>query len=164
MATVDRGPWRADLRRRVQHYGYVYGYARGKGGVREKLGALPDWACQLGARLVDCGYMSSAPEQLIVNEYEPGQGISNHVDCRRSFGPVVASLSLASDCEMCLLGPDGQKESLWLVRRSLLVLAGEARSCWGHAIPARKSDRVDGVRRPRGRRVSLTFRTVLSGS
>ncbi len=32
---------------------------------------------------------------------------------------------------------------------------------WRHAIPGRKTDKVGGQPRARGRRVSLTFRTVL---
>jgi hypothetical protein len=40
----------------------------------------------------------------------------------------------------------------------LLVLAGDARYRWRHAIPARRSDPDRG---PRGRRLSLTFRTVV---
>jgi hypothetical protein len=39
-------------------------------------------------------------------------------------------------------------------------LAGEARYDWRHAIPGRKIDKVDGRAVVRGRRVSLTFRTV----
>ena len=50
--------------------------------------------------------------------------------------------------------------SLRLEPRSLLILSGEARYDWTHAIPARKSDVIKGVRQPRTRRVSLTFRTM----
>jgi alkylated DNA repair dioxygenase AlkB len=53
-----------------------------------------------------------------------------------------------------------ERRSLRLPPRSLLVLAGEARTAWTHAIPARKSDVVEGARVARGRRVSVTFRTV----
>lgn len=44
--------------------------------------------------------------------------------------------------------------------RSLLLLTGAARYEWTHGIPARRSDIVDGLRRPRAGRVSLTFRSV----
>lgn len=49
-----------------------------------------------------------------------------------------------------------------LAPRSLLVLSGEARFNWTHGIPARKSDVIDGKKIARGRRVSLTFRTVIT--
>ena len=45
--------------------------------------------------------------------------------------------------------------------QSLLVLQGEARFGWKHGIPARKVDLIDGQKIARGRRVSLTFRTVV---
>jgi alkylated DNA repair dioxygenase AlkB len=54
----------------------------------------------------------------------------------------------------------GGAESLLLERGSLLVLAGAARYQWRHAIPGRKTDTVGGQGWTRGRRVSLTFRTV----
>ena len=50
---------------------------------------------------------------------------------------------------------------MFLEPRSALVLSGEARHDWTHAIPAREADVWQGVERPRGRRVSLTFRTML---
>ena len=48
-----------------------------------------------------------------------------------------------------------------LAPQSLLVLNGEARYDWTHEIAARKNDLIDGQRRPRGRRISLTFRKVI---
>ena len=162
LAAVDAEPWLADLKRRVQHYGYRYDYTARKVDPTMFLGPLPEWAQPLAARLVADGHMPTAPDQLIVNEYEPGQGISAHVDCVPCFGPVVCSLTLGSQCVMELTSVAGDgAESLLLERGSLLVLNGESRYKWRHAIPGRKSDKFDGLVLPRGRRVSLTFRTVL---
>ena len=106
--------------------------------------------------------MTAAPDQLIVNEYEPGQGITAHVDCVPCFGPVVCSLTLGSQCVMELSAiKGGGTESLLLERGSLLVLAGESRYHWRHAIPGRKSDQIGEQVIQRSRRVSLTFRTVI---
>jgi alkylated DNA repair dioxygenase AlkB len=44
---------------------------------------------------------------------------------------------------------------------SLYVMQGEARYQWKHGIMARKSDVYSGRRIQRGRRISLTFRTVI---
>lgn len=49
-----------------------------------------------------------------------------------------------------------------LERRSAAVLSGQARFIFTHEIPSRKSDKVDGVKVERERRVSLTFRTLRS--
>ena len=37
---------------------------------------------------------------MIVNEYEPGQGISPHIDNVKLFDAVVVSVSLGSECVM----------------------------------------------------------------
>lgn len=164
LATIDGSPWRDDLERRVQHYGWVYDYKRRAVDDSMFLGPLPSWALELAARLRDADYMAATADQLIVNEYVPGQGIAKHVDCKPCFGPVVASLSLGSATTMVLQrGRAPEKLELRLPTRSLLVLADDARYLWSHMIPARQSDVVDGVRRARARRVSLTFRTVLRG-
>jgi alkylated DNA repair dioxygenase AlkB len=49
-----------------------------------------------------------------------------------------------------------------LKRCSILLLTGAARYDWTHAIPARKTDVINGTTTPRGRRLSITFRTVLA--
>jgi alkylated DNA repair dioxygenase AlkB len=162
---VDAEPWLPDLKRRVQHYGYRYDYKARKVDPSMYLGPLPDWAQPLALRLVAEGHMADSPDQLIVNEYQPGQGITAHVDCVPCFGPIVCSLTLGSSCVMELSAvKGGGAESLLLERGSLLVLAGAARYQWRHAIPGRKTDTVGGQVLTRGRRVSLTFRTVLMAS
>lgn len=157
---IDESAWRADLQRRVQHYGWRYDYKARSVDESMRLGPLPDWAEALAERVAR-EELSAKPAQVIVNEYVPGQGISKHVDCVGCFGPVVLSLSLGSACTMELARDGAPPRSLRLLPRSLLVLSGEARTEWTHAIAGRKSDVVDGVRVARARRVSVTFRTVI---
>jgi alkylated DNA repair dioxygenase AlkB len=159
---IDRQPWLTDLQRRVQHYGYKYDYRARKIDKSMYLGCLPIWAQPLANRLRSDGYMQTVPDQLIVNEYEPGQGISAHVDCIPCFGAIVCSLTLGSGCTMEFTEVAGLRtESLLLECGSLLILAGAARYHWKHGIPARKSDRVNGCILRRSWRVSLTFRTAI---
>lgn len=162
LAAVDAEPWRDDLKRRVQHYGYRYDYTARMVDRSMYLGPLPAWAQLLAARLVVDGHMAFAPDQMIVNEYEPGQGIGAHVDCVPCFGPVVCSLTLGSHCVIELSPVEGgETEPLLLERGSLLVLAGDARYRWRHGIPGRNTDTVGEQVLTRRRRVSLTFRTVI---
>jgi alkylated DNA repair dioxygenase AlkB len=159
---IDREQWLTDLHRRVQHYGYKYDYKARKIDRSMYLGALPLWVQPVAARLLSEGYMQDMPDQLIVNEYEPGQGIAAHVDCIPCFGSIVCSVTLGSQCVMELTEVAGLgSESLLLEYGSLLVLAGESRYNWKHGIPARKSDKFGGLLLRRSRRVSLTFRTVI---
>ncbi len=39
-------------------------------------------------------------DQLIVNEYQPGQGISPHIDNKTLFSDIIVSLSLGSNAVM----------------------------------------------------------------
>merc|ERR1712176_947260 len=55
------------------------------------------------------------------------------------------------------------QKHVWLPANSLLLLRGEARYAWQHGIVARTTDCIsEGEIVPRGRRVSLTFRTARS--
>ncbi len=161
VAALDGSPWDETLKRRVQHFGYRYDYRARAVTGDAYLGALPDWLRDVVARLVSGQHFVEPPDQVIANEYHPGQGISAHVDCVPCFGDI-ASLSLLSPCEMIFRHPaTGEKRTLTLEPRSLLKMDGPARYEWTHEIPARLADIVDGEKRPRGRRISLTFRNVV---
>jgi alkylated DNA repair dioxygenase AlkB len=154
IVAIDQQPWLNDLKRRVQHYGYKYDYKARSVTADSYIGALPDWLMPAAQNL------SFKPDQAIVNEYLPGQGISAHVDCVPCFGDTIASLSLESGAVMQFTKVH-EKHDIYLEPRSLIILSGPARYEWTHAIPARKSDVVGDFKIERGRRVSLTFRSVI---
>jgi len=156
---IDDQPWLNDLKRRVQHYGYKYDYKARAVTPDSYLGPLPDWLQPVLEKLPF--KPDQAPNQAIVNEYEPGQGISAHIDCVPCFGATIASLSLGSGAIMQFTNRH-EKHEIYLEPGSLIILSGPVRYDWMHAIPARKSDMVGGLKIERGRRVSLTFRTVLT--
>lgn len=161
VAWIDAAPWRDDLRRRVQHYGYRYDYKARRARREDHLGPLPEWLDPILLKLCADGLFAQRPDQVIVNEYLPGQGISAHVDCEPCFGDCIASISLLSGCMMTFteLGTMNAAQ-VYLEPCSLLHMQGPARSNWTHAIPARKSDVLSGGSVLRTRRVSLTFRTM----
>ena len=158
---ANDGAWLTSLSRRVQHYGWRYDYAARAVTSDMRIGPLPDWLEALAQRLYEAGGFERVPEQVIINEYEPGQGIAMHAD-HPGFGDAVAMVSLGDDwaMEFSRVGRDGddpRTESMTLERGSALVLTGEARREWRHGIAKRRKER-DG--RERKRRLSLTFRTV----
>lgn len=159
---IDSEKWLDDLRRRVQQYGYRYDYSSKWISDDDRIGDLPDWSLDIAERLVELKLFESCPDQLIVNEYMPGQGIAPHID-KDCFGPVVAAVSLGGDCTLKLY-PPGKKDpdalDLVVLRRSLMAYRGIGRTKYRHGIAARKSDVQDGKKIPRERRISLTFRTV----
>ncbi|OGJ55840.1 hypothetical protein A3D88_01800 [Candidatus Peribacteria bacterium RIFCSPHIGHO2_02_FULL_52_16] len=161
---IDGQPWETGLTRRVQQYGWRYDYDNYTINPSDYLGPLPSWGKEIAERLVKEKHFTEEPDQLIVNEYIPGQGISGHRD-KRCFGETVASLSLGSQCMMDFYRGSVQRSpetALLLEPNSMLILDAEARTQWGHGIKARKSDLVQGVRVLRTRRVSLTLRTVVA--
>lgn len=162
LARIDQYQWLDDLKRRVQHYGFKYDYRARKVNYDMRIGELPEWLNRLSDKLYVDGYMPEVADQVIVNEYLPGQGISSHIDCEPCFKDTIVSLSLGSGCVMNFTNKfDKKKIPVWLAPRSLVVLSGEARYAWLHGIVARKSDEWDGEKHERQRRVSLTFRKVI---
>lgn len=153
VALVDAGPWSEDFRRRVQ----VYGLGLGEGEtawVRD----FPGWLAALGERLVGDGWLPRRPDNCVVNDYAPGVGIGPHRDDFAFDEPVVA-LSLLSDVVIDFSHAGrGLRAAVPVPARSLWRVAGPARWQWTHGIATRRADIVDGERRPRERRVSLTFR------
>lgn len=157
---IDTSNWRSDIKRRTQQYGYKYDYTKKKIDDSMFLGPLPDWLNDINAKVGQHFGHRIIPDQVIVNEYQPGQGIDPHVDCETCFGPVVASLSLLSTVEMKFKF-GSEVKSMLLEPRSLLLLKDDARNFWTHNIERVKYDLVNETKVERKRRVSLTFRTVL---
>lgn len=154
--TINKQKWDNTLSRRVQHYGYRYDYKARTVTPEMYIGALPKWLNDFAIQLKEDGLSEEAPDQVIVNEYQPGQGISAHIDCEKCFGPRIFSLSLGSAVIMEFTLEGKPKNEIMLERRSLVMMYGDSRSIWKHSIPARLKDK--GIER--GTRISLTLRTV----
>ena len=160
---IDEHEWLDDLKRRVQHYGFKYDYRARKVNRDMRIGELPEWLKRLSRKLHKDRHMPEAADQVIINEYKPGQGIASHIDCEPCFKDTIVSLSLGSPCVMNFTNKfdKTKKIPVWLEPRSIVVLSGEARHDWLHGIPARKSDEWEDKKQLRQRRVSLTFRKVI---
>lgn len=158
--TIDEQPWRGELARRTQHYGYIYDYRARSVDASMHLGELPSWLSRIAQHLHYDGLVSEMPDQAIINEYMPGQGIADHTDSAPSFGEVVTSLSLSASVVMELKKSD-QIVPILLEPRSLFVMRGAARYEWTHGIAKRKQDNYDGQLLIRERRLSITFRKVI---
>lgn len=159
---IDQQQWLMDLKRRVQHYGYKYDYRTKKIDYSMYLGILPDWLFPIIEQMVSLNLISEIPDQAIINEYLPGQGITSHIDCKPCFTDTIVSLSLNSPCVMnfdCTV--NGERQSKLLKPRSLVILQGESRYLWKHGIPPRKSDQWENQKIMRDRRISITFRKVI---
>ena len=174
VAAIDTGDthrWdESPLARRTTHYGFRYGYPLSVSTSEVDTAIvslpLPDWS-----RDVLSDFAKASPEakrhaatfdQMIVSEYEAGQGIGRHVDAVKVFAEGIAGFSLLSGC--CLrftpLVPAADRPvvEVYLPARAALLMTGPSRYDYKHEIPRRAADFAWGERR---RRLSLTFRTVV---
>ena len=148
---INNQNWNTELTRRTQHYGYTYPYDTKD--VLQPTTAIPLALRYLVNKLSE--EYKTEFDQLIVNEYEPGQGISAHIDHKKLFDDTIISISMGSQCVMKFeqINTDNIIEQL-LEQRSLVALQCDARYKWKHSIPSRKKD--NNI--PRSKRISLTFR------
>ncbi|GAV73055.1 2OG-FeII_Oxy_2 domain-containing protein [Cephalotus follicularis] len=191
-ARIDVGSWKSLSKRRVQHYGYEFCYDTRNVDTKQHLGELPSFVSPIIERISLFPILDNSAslclDQLTVNEYPSGVGLSPHIDTHSAFEGLIFSLSLAGPCimefrkysegavlakaasstDMKIENPDScsnlLRRAIYLPPRSMLLLSGEARYAWHHYIPHHKIDMVkDSVIRRGSRRVSFTFRKVRTG-
>eukprot|EP01059_Diplonema_ambulator_P011555 TRINITY_DN21526_c0_g1_i4.p1 TRINITY_DN21526_c0_g1~~TRINITY_DN21526_c0_g1_i4.p1 ORF type:complete len:370 (+),score=72.63 TRINITY_DN21526_c0_g1_i4:45-1154(+) len=157
--------------RKTLQFGYYFDYKTDTLMCRND--PIPDWVWCCITKVMATGLVASdqVPNQVIVNRYEPGQGISLHSD-RHCFGDFVYSLSLGDDATMALVNtmdtlaaeagaPKGSAVLLHLKARSLLCMRSQSRWKWQHGLAATRTDlgpQFEPVMRKT--RTSITFRYV----
>src|SRR5205085_1618764 len=101
------------------------------------------------------------PDQIIVNEYKPGQGISAHFDNVHVFGDIIISITLGSQCTMVFRKYSIEEKEL-LIPCSALIISGEYRLKWTHEIEQVKQDQHPETKEilKRGTRTSITLRFI----
>lgn len=155
--------------RHVKHFGYEFLYGSNNVDPDQPLEQSIPGACDfLWNRLGSSQIPDfTQPDQLTVNEYEPGQGIPPHVDTHSAFVGPILSLSLQSDTVMDFRR-NNELVHVLLPRRSLLVMSGESRYDWTHGIKPKHIDVVPTATgslttQARSKRISLTFRRLRRG-
>uniref|UniRef100_A0A8D1PNR0 tRNA (carboxymethyluridine(34)-5-O)-methyltransferase ALKBH8 n=1 Tax=Sus scrofa TaxID=9823 RepID=A0A8D1PNR0_PIG len=119
--------------RRVKHFGYEFHYENNNVDKDKPLpGGLPDICDSILEKWLKEGFIKHKPDQLTVNQYEPGHGIPAHIDTHSAFEDEIISLSLGSEIVMDFKHPDGITVPVMLPCRSLLVMTGESRYLWTH--------------------------------
>lgn len=156
--------------RKVKHFGYAFLYGSNNVDPSKPLEQPIPSACDILWPRLESNSTTwdwITPDQLTVNEYEPGHGIPPHVDTHSAFLDPILSLSLQSDVVMDFRRGE-EHVQVRLPRRSLLVMSGEARYDWTHGIRPKRIDVVPSASgglttQPRGKRTSLTFRRLRRG-
>ncbi|XP_077984848.1 tRNA (carboxymethyluridine(34)-5-O)-methyltransferase alkbh8-like [Glandiceps talaboti] len=163
--------------RRVKHYGYEFRYDTNN---VDKDKPLPSGISLLHNSVIDdimkIGHVNHRPDQITVNQYQPGQGIPPHIDTHSAFEDEIISLSLGSEVVMDFKHPDNHHIPVLVPQRSLLIMTGESRYMWTHGITPRKHDVVPAdhmtstdvdksalTLHKRSTRTSFTFRAIRHG-
>ncbi len=146
--------------RRVMHFGYNYAYDRS--GIK-KVEDMPKYFIELVTKerinsFIKGELLTEKMDQLIINEYKPGQGIYHHIDHVKYFGSIIICITVGSGIGMEFIKSDdsNQKKTIYVQPGSLYIMSGDARYKWKHGI--RKVQYDNGKKR--GTRYSLTYRTV----
>lgn len=143
--------WKQLKTRRLQCWG---GMPDDDGTVRNN-DALPSWLNDICKSFVENGFFPAdfPPNHVLINEYQPGQGIMHHTDGPK-YLDRVAILSLGSGTVMSFrprltseeigtLPLDNCSMKIYLKPRSLLFFTGEAYHNYLHGIEAKSQDNID---------------------
>ena len=159
MREIDSQTWIVDYDRRLQYYGYRNELEKPYDLIPFPI-PFPPLIKKLSEEIVERNILVSQPDQVIINEYVPGEGIRPHKD-RNYFENQICGVNLGSGCIMRFIKVSGgDVVDVEVPRRSLYVMQDEARYKWKHAIPPRKKDNIDGNLKHRERRLSITYRKV----
>jgi alkylated DNA repair protein alkB family protein 8 len=157
---IDSQTWVVDYNRRLQYYGYRNELEAPYGLIRYPV-SMPSLISKLSENLVEQKILVVQPDQVIINEYAPGEGLRPHKD-RNYFENQICGVNLGSGCIMRYIKiSGGDVVDVEVPRRSVYVMQDDARYKWNHSIPPRKKDVVDGNVKPRERRISITYRKVI---
>jgi alkylated DNA repair dioxygenase AlkB len=162
LSEIDNQTWIVDYLRRLQYYGYRNELEKPYDLIPFPI-AMPPGIYQLSQEIVEQKILIHQPDQVIINEYVPGEGIKPHKD-RAYYENQICGVNLGSGCIMRFIkGMNDEIIDIEIPRRSLYVMQDDARKKWKHAIPPRKKDNIKGMVKHRERRVSITYRKVKPG-
>jgi alkylated DNA repair dioxygenase AlkB len=151
-------PWKpitsSQNSRKVKHYGFAYNYR--KTTAKEKLADIPDYL-QVYKDTLEKTVLENLGvvvdfNQCIINNYEPGQSISKHIDSP-AFGPIIGCYSIGDTTiggKMRFTCDGMDKVDIHVKPGSLYLMSGDARYKWSHEMLKNKN----------GRRISITFRSI----
>ena len=159
LTEIDSQIWTIDYARRLQYYGYRNELEAPYNLVNFPI-VIPPKMLRLAEEIKDKAILQQVPDQVIINEYVPGEGIKPHKD-RNYFENQICGVNLGSSCVMRFVkGKNLEVLDVEIPRRSLYVMQDDARKKWSHGIPPRKKDNINGDIKHRERRVSITYRKV----
>jgi len=135
----------------VAHFGYFYSYDHT--GLKPA-DPIPNYLKNL-ALANRINQFSGHPvvnnefDQVIINEYEPGQQISYHTDHTKLFGPIIACITVGEAVPIKFKLDDIEKK-INVEEGSMYIMTGDARYKWQHSLR----------NNTKNNRYSITYRTI----
>lgn len=169
--STPKPKWTNLSHRRLQDYG---GVPHEKGLIPEK---IPDWLQIYTKKIDKLNIFEKPANQILINEYLPGQGIMPHTD-GPIFYPTIATVTCGSHTVLEFLENTENRDKvceLLLERCSLVIVKDDLYSKYLHSISERCSDVLSakcvnlnncgrqfdvGKTLERSTRISLTIRNV----
>lgn len=122
--------------------------------------SIPPVMAELAQRLLEDRLMLNLSNYVLVNRYQPGEGIHQHAD-DMYYEDGIATISLDSAVAMQFRdGRNGVCRAMFLPAGALVRMLGPSRYLFEHSMPLRGFDVVDGMRVPRRMRTAVTFRVI----
>ncbi|RZM28871.1 MAG: hypothetical protein EOO88_07175 [Pedobacter sp.] len=141
LTEIDNQIWMIDYARRLQYYGFRNQLEEPYQLISIPL-AIPKEIYSLSKEIVDQKLLELQPDQVIINEYVPGEGIRPHKD-RNYYKNQICGINLGSNCIMGFIrGKNLEIIDVEIPQRSMYIMQDEARKIWTHGIPPRKKDNV----------------------
>ena len=147
LVTIDQQVFDNQLKRRTLQYGKRYVY---KTRTLEDALEIPEYLSDLKHQVEE--QTGRVYDQVIINEYQPGECITKHIDNIQFFGDTIAIVSLCSDTFMTFSRQNCIVKRVHMKRNSLTILKGEDRYRLSHEIKGKDI---------RSRRISITFRALI---
>lgn len=137
--------------RKVAHFGYKYAY---NGSGLELTDSIPECFNNLinveRLKKTTClDIFSESFNQLIINEYKPGQKIAYHTDHIKQFGNIIVCITIGESVPIYFKN-DQEIKKVNIEEGSMYIMTGESRYNWKHSL------NNNGKKN----RYSLTFRIV----
>jgi len=153
---INTQEWNKKIKRWTQHYGFEYDYKNRS--IQKKTLPIPNWLNPIILKITQKGIIKEIPNQIIINRYLPGEGISPHIDLPHVFKNKIYSISLGSACIMNFSRKD---KKIDIKVNQQLIMKNDVRYKWKHGIKPVKTDLINGKRIKRTIRYSITFRNLV---
>lgn len=121
---------------------------------------LPEWAEVIINRLIEWNIVKEKPDDIIIHDCMPGQGIHTILEDEDKFGDIIVIISLGCTVQMEFRNCENKnlRYEFMVNKRSALVISGDARYKWRHGVRPRTQDK----RIRRERRLSITLKKDIS--